>query len=352
MENKQIIETAESINQPAVTPQERAALLNSRINANAQIMGNLIVSTGRDLKEMRDKKLYIHMGCESFDEYCEKFTPYKKRNAYNFIQCLEEYGGERLEELSNMGITKLTKLLALNTQDREELIESGEAETLSTRELDKRIKELQNKNEQLTLELDEKNKEESGAVALRENNERLLAELETAKTTQQAAEQREKELKERLKALEQSNAELSKRPVEVAVEKPSAKEIAKIEKAAVEKAEKAAEKKREEEIRKLREELEKKAETERITAVGAARREQIAEVERLKKENAALQANAKKAPPSAQKERVKFYLEEIQNTFNTAVKAVREVEDEKEKSKYKEAFKTVLNALGGAIDGI
>jgi len=347
MGNNEIITTTANTLQTDLAPQERAALLNSRINANAQIMGNLIASTGRDLKEMRDKKLYIHMGCETFDEYCEKFTPYKKRNCYNFIQCLEEYGDERLEELADLGITKLTKLLALNTQDREELIESGEAKTSSTRELDKRIKELQNKNEQLTLELDEKNKEESDAAALRENNERLSAELEAAKNTQQAAEQREKELKERLIALEQSNAELSKRPVEVAVEKPSAEEIAKIEKAAVKKAEKAARKQREEEIKKLREELEKKAETERLAAVEAAKRDNLAKIKQLESEKAALQANAKKAPPSTQKERVKFYLEECLRSFNAAVEAFNSLPDE-EREKPKTAIKTMVEKMAEA----
>lgn len=344
MDNNEIITTAENTSQATLAPQERAALLNSRINANAQIMGNLIVSTGRDLKEMRDKKLYIHMGCESFDEYCEKFTPYKKRNAYNFIQCLEEYGNERLEELSNLGITKLTKLLALNTEDREKLIESGEAETSSTRELDKRIKELQNKNEQLTLKLDEKNKEESDTAALQESNERLSAELEAAKTTQQAAEQREKELKERLIALEQSNAELSKRPVEVAVEKPSADEIAKIEKAAAKKAEKAAKKQHEEEIKKLRDELEKKAETERLAAVEAAKLDNLAKIKQLESEKAALQANAKKSPPDSKKERLKFYLEECLRNFNSAFDSISAF-DESERETYKAKLSQLVTKM-------
>lgn len=328
---------------------ERAALLNSRINANAQIMGNLIVSTGRDLKEMRDKKLYIHMGCESFDEYCEKFTPYKKRNAYNFIQCLEEYGDERLEELSTLGITKLTKLLALNTEDREELIESGDAEGMSTRELEKRIKELQNKNEQLTLELGEKSKDESDAIALKEKNERLTTELEAVKSVQdqqkQAAEQREKELQERIIALEQSNEQLASRPVDVAVEKPSADEIAKIEKAAAEKAEKAAKKQHTAEIKKLRDELDEA----RIVAVNAARNESREEIERLKSENAALQANAKKAPPSAEKERVKFHVGECLRSFNAALESLGAL-PEADREKPKASIKTMVDKMMAVLE--
>lgn len=153
MDNNGIITTAE------ITPQERAALLDSRINANAKIAADSIVAVGRDLKAMRDEKLFLKLDCETFEDYCDKKTPIKQRQAYNFIKCYEKYG-ERLNELSNIGITKLTLMSALDDEDSERLIESGEAEELSTRELEKRIKELQNKNEQLTFELDEKNKEE------------------------------------------------------------------------------------------------------------------------------------------------------------------------------------------------
>ncbi len=307
MDNNEIMTTAE------ITPQERAVLLDNRINANALLMGNLIVSTGRDLKAMRDEKLYKKLGFESFDEYCDNKTPFKKRNAYNFIQCFEDYGEQRLEELSTLGITKLTKLLALNSADREELIESGEAEKMTTRELEKRIKELQNKNEQLTLELDEKTKEESAAELLKQQIERLNAELEAAKAVQN-------QQKERADLLEKQNEELSKRPVDVAVEKPSKAEIDKIKKAAAEKAEKAAKKQHDKEIAEIRERM------------AAAEKANAEKIERLESENASLQASAKRIPPSTQKERIKFYAEECQRNFNAALKAVKSLpEDEQDK---------------------
>lgn len=319
MENNEIMTTAE------VTPQERAVLLNSRINANALLMGNLIVSTGRDLKAMRDEKLYKELGFESFDEYCDSKTPFKKRNAYNFIQCFEDYGEQRLEELSTLGITKLTKLLALNSADREELIESGEAEKMTTRELEKRIKELQNKNEQLTLELDERTKDEKAAEVLKQQIERLNAELEAAKAVQN-------QQKERADLLEKQNEELSKRPVDVAVEKPSKAEIDKIKKAAAEKAEKAAKKQHDKEIAELRERM------------AAAEKENAEKLERLKSENAALQASAKKAPPSTQKERVKFHVEECLRNFNAALEALNALPEE-ERVKPKTAMTAMVGKM-------
>lgn len=319
MENNEIMTTAE------VTPQERAVLLNSRIDANAMLMGNLIVSTGRDLKAMRDEKLYKELGFESFDEYCDSKMPFKKRNAYNFIQCFEDYGEQRLEELSTLGITKLTKLLALNSADREELIESGEAEKMTTRELEKRIKELQNKNEQLTLELDERTKDEKAAEVLKQQIERLNAELEAAKAVQN-------QQKERADLLEKQNEELSKRPVDVAVEKPSKAEIDKIKKAAAEKAEKAAKKQHDKEIAELREKME------------AAEKESAEKLERLKSENSALQSLAKKAPPSTQKERVKFHVEECLRNFNAALEALNALPEE-ERGKPKAAMTAMVGKM-------
>lgn len=319
---------------------ERAELLNTRINANAKIAAESIGKVGRDLKAMRDEKLYAELGCGTFEDFCNERTPIGQRQAYNFIRCYEKYG-EQLTELSDIGVTKLALMTALDDEDIEILVENGEAKNLSARELAKRVKELQNKNEQLTLELDSVTKEEKTVIVLKEKNERLLTELEAVKSIQdqqkQAAEQRENELRERIIALEQSNEELSARPVDVAVEKLSAEEIAKIEQAAAEKAVKAAEKEAKKqqtaEIKKLRAELAKEAEEERLIAVEAARKESAAEIERLKAEKDALQSSAKKsAPPDVGKERVKFYLEACLYNFNNALSALDELpEDEREK---------------------
>lgn len=193
---------------------------------------------------------------------------------------------------------------ALDDEDSEQLIESGEAEELSTRELEKRIKELQNKNEQLTLKLDEKTKEESAAELLKQQIERLNTELEAAKAVQN-------QQKERADLLEKQYEELSKRPVDVAVEKPSKAELEIIKKAAAEKAEKAAKKQHDKEIAELREKM------------AAAEKANAEKLERLESENTALQSLAKKTPPSTQKERVKFYAEECLRNFNAALEAVK-----------------------------
>ncbi|MCM1167090.1 MAG: hypothetical protein NC401_13880 [Ruminococcus sp.] len=294
-------------NNMIIGKQERAVLLNNSINANANIAAESIGKVGRDLKAMRDERLYLELGCESFEEFCNEKTPIGQRQAYNFIRCWEKYG-ERLAELSNIGITKLALMAALDDEDSDALIESGDAETLSVRDLEKRVKELQHQNEQLTLELGEFSKEETKLEKMRGEMDKLRAELSAAKAV---------------------NEELAKRPVEVAVEKPSKADIKKIED--------AAKKRYKKELAELRETMDRK----RFNDVEAVKKENAAEIERLKAENASLQSNAKRTPPSAQKERVKFFVEECLRSFNAAVAALEELPDE-EREKPQAAIKTMV----------
>lgn len=323
MEKNEITKTAET------TPQTRAAMLNSRIIANAKIAAESLVMVGRDLKAMRDEKLYTELGCDTFEEYCNEMTPIKQRQAYNFIKCYEKYG-ERLTELSDIGITKLTLMSALDDEDSDALIESGAAEGLSVRELEQRVKELQSKCEQLTLDLGEKSKEETKLDKMRAEMEKLQAELTAQKDIQAKKD-------ERIKALES-------KPIEVAVEKPTKDEIAEIEKKAVEKAKKAAQKQHEKELAALRE----KAENERREAVEAAERAKSVEIERLKKENAALQSSAKKAPPTSEKERIKLCLEEVQRNFNLALETLDKLPDD-DRENIKGKLRAFVEIMGGLL---
>ena len=317
----------------AITPKEKAAELTSRINANSAVAVQTLVSIGRDLKTMRDEKLYLELGCSDFGEYCDKHTQVRQRQAYNFIKCYEKYG-ERLPELSGLGITKLALMSALEDEDREQLIESGEAEKLSTRELEKRIEELNNKFEQLTIQLDEATEDK-----------------ETAEGQLEALNKQIKELTAALDKAETRNKELENRPVEVAVQKPSEEEIKKIKdeaQKAAKKAADAAEKQHKKELDKIRAELQAQYDE----SVAENIKVKNEEIERLKSENATLQANAKKAAPDDTKTRVKFYLSEIQSTFNAAIETVRAVENDEEKQKYKAAFNSVIEQLGSIVEGI
>ena len=83
-----------------------------------------------------------------------------------------------------------------------------------------------------------------------------------------------------------------------------------------------------------------------------ARKESFAEIEKLKSENAALQSNAKKAPPDSKKERLKFYLEECQRSFNSALEVISAFEDGEQRQKMKLALTKTLKAMSDTLSGI
>lgn len=316
-------------NQAIQTPQERATFLDGRIRANAQIAAESLAAMGCDLKAIRDEKLYIKLGCDSFSQYCESKLRIGQRHAYNFIKCYETYG-EQLSTVQYLGITKLVAMTVLDDEDRDELIESGEAANLSSRELEKRIEELQNKCEQLTMQLEEaENKSDDEAASetemeLIQKNEELVKELEALKSINDRREETSDSEKEKLKneveLLKKQNEDLSQ-----AFEKKSSEKQKKIEEDAAKK-QRETEKKHAEEIKKLK--------------------DKIAEAEK----KAALQANAKKqAPPDSQKEKVKFHCEECLRSFNSAVAASESVEDEDAKKKCKQAIKTIVQRMEDLI---
>lgn len=319
-----------------ITTIERAKKLTDNINANTHKTIESYINIGRDLKTVRDEKLYEAMGYSGFDEYCDAETDVKQRQAYNCIKAFETYG-DRIDAVRSISFTNLIQLTALDEEDRAELIENGDAERLSARELQKKIDEMKRKCEQLTLDLGEKSKVESQLEKVKAEMEKLRIELDAQKDIGVRKDERIKELESK--------------PVDVAVQKPSKDEIAKIEKAAAEKAEKAAQKQHEKELAELKE----KDERQRLKAVEAVKSESAAEVERLKaelekskSENAVLQANAKKSPPTGEKERIKLCLEEVQRNFNMALETVGKL-PENERDKLKGKLKVIVERMGAML---
>lgn len=364
-----ISQSSEKLESALISPelQDKAATLHRRILMNGRIAAESIVAMAKDLKTMRDEKLYACFGCDDFDDYCVQKVGIHQRQAYNFIRVLEQYGDKQLAEVSHLGIAKLVELTALDPEDREELIASGAAEEMSVRELKEKISELQSRCEQLTLELeDERDKnrtlsENSEAAELETQVEELKAKLEEYEKNEDIYvnrlvdyEKKDKETAEKASALEkelaelrEKNAELESRPIDVAVQPPSEEELEKIREAA-----RAEERKlHKEELKKVREQ----ADSARLTAVEAARKQVAdklaAEIDKLKAENAVLQSNARpSAPPDSDKERIKFYLEECQRSFNSALEVIGRTSDEETKKKYTIALKTVVSEMEGVVN--
>lgn len=58
---------------------------NNILNAGAMIT-NSVISLSKNLKVMRDEKLYLEADCANFEDYAEKICGLKRRQAYKYIQ--------------------------------------------------------------------------------------------------------------------------------------------------------------------------------------------------------------------------------------------------------------------------
>lgn len=323
--------------------QGRAIKLTQQIITNGSIAAECMVQMGRDLKAVRDERLYSEMGFDSFEEYCEKKVGVGKRHGYNFIQVYERFGEEQLSALQSLGITKLLEIAKLDNEDMAELMHNNDVAQMSVRQLKSRVEEFEKRVEQLTLDLEGERSKNSDiakiaaeAADLESKLEGMKKQLEAAKREKERSEQRTREIVQEKQGLENEINALKNRPVEVAVQQPTDEQL--------------------EQLRaQAREEERQAQETARITAVDAARQQEAAkysaEIEKLKAENAALQSNAQPAPtPSGgYKEQIKFLLAEISRAFDSALSITNSIEDSDEQAKYRGALGRALKQLEDTI---
>ncbi len=134
-----------------------AVKIHQNIITNGSIAAGAMVELCRNLKQMRDKAAFTHLGFETFDDYCEQAANIKRRQAYNYISTYERLGPEVLQSNAQLGITKLQLLAQVPETTREEILESGQADELSTRKLKELTEELTKAQEQLSFLEEQKN---------------------------------------------------------------------------------------------------------------------------------------------------------------------------------------------------
>lgn len=323
----------------------QAYLLHNQIMASGALVSQYLLSMCKDLKTMRDEKLYLELGYKDFGEYCDKAVGIGARQGYTYIQSLEKLGANVIEENSHLGITKLSLLAQMNPVDRVQAIEGGELENMSTREVKELVEKSNAQSEQLSLLTEERDD-------LRDEN----ADLE--------------ELVHKLKT---ENEELKNKPTEISPE-PSAEKIAEIRaeieaeydvkydanmKAAVKQAKAEEKAKTEKQISKAKEDAKKEAEAgkekEIAEAVKKAKEEAKAEskeleetVANLKAETAELEKRLKASDSNTQK--FLIYMQSFQDYLNKALTIVNGLETE-QKNKMQSAVTDVLKQILAKIGG-
>lgn len=150
----------------------KAVNINRSIVANAQAAQMSLYEVCKGLKEMRDGKLYKELGYQNFEEYCDKEVGLKRRQVYNFIRIAESYG-ENVQPVAHLGATKLALLASLSEEERAEVTENTDLETVSKRELEEKVKEIKSLREKLNEQSSQRDKLEEQVTDLENQIEEL-----------------------------------------------------------------------------------------------------------------------------------------------------------------------------------
>lgn len=178
--------------------------LHQKILATEQAGAIIKVMQGKNLKIMRDIKLFNTLGFDSFEEYTERACGIKRRQAYNYITIYEKLGEKFLQSNAQLGITKLQLLTEVCAVDRDDFVAENNLKGMSVSEIKKLVEKSKQQGEQLALLGDELNDSNNAQKSLQADKQNLAEE--------------NKLLHKRIK-------ELESKPVEVAVQEPTQAQI-------------------------------------------------------------------------------------------------------------------------------
>ena len=195
----------------------RAVTLDKRIKANSRAMEDSLWEICKGLKEMRDGKLYKELGYQNMADYSENEVGIGRKQSERYIKIAETYSEENATSMSHLGTTKLFLLTKLDEPLREEFIQTNDVNNTSTRELEEKIKEINDlkaeneKMQEYTKQLAEKiNSVESDKDAAINEKQALSGVLSTVKADKNRLLEQNEQLLAKVKELEE-------RPVDVTV---------------------------------------------------------------------------------------------------------------------------------------
>ena len=200
-----------------------------------RVLLSMAIETGRRLEEAK-----AMVGHGNWGDWLKKMG-YSQSNANNLMRVFREYGtsqqslfgGEaNSQALGNLSLTKAIQLLALPDQEaREEFVETHDVENMSTRELERALKER-------AEALADAEAARAEAKTAEESRAKMEADMKTVNASLRDQKASVKKLKKEADQLQAELNELKSRPVDVAVEtrEPTAEELEKLTAQAVEEA--------------------------------------------------------------------------------------------------------------------
>lgn len=302
---------------------------HQRILANGEICAQSLLEICKDLKTMRDDKLYEEFGYASFDEYTENAVGIKPRQAYTYISTYERLGSSVLQSNASLGITKLDLIAQINPVERMEMLSEGTFDGMSVSEIREIVKKAKDQGEQISLLQEQLEEAKTEAAETEEHDAEKdemrsrIAELEKKLTESRAAHEA---------ALEQAKRE--------AAESTAQKDPDEAEKKRIEAAVKAAKREaKKEKDAAVKEEQEKQAE--KIKALEAALEGANAEQHRLEKQLELSDTASAKAM---------VYIKALQDNFNALFALLGDMPEEQQ-NKFKGAVLKLTAAMQKQAEG-
>lgn len=326
----------------------RAIQITERIRANGRTAVNAVCAIGKDLRTMKIDKLYTELGYAEFEDYAEKEFQLKRRQTYQYISVFEKLGEEFVQSNAQLGITKLALLAAANPEDRTEVMESENVQSMTTRELEELLANYKQQGEQLSLLQEEKTELEAKVEEL----EKAPKDVEVAvKEVPVPDKETEEELRKKTKELAAANAEkdsikkeLNSVNAELELEKNTNDRLRKEMNSEIkEKVKKEVEA----ETKKQAKELKQK-ETE-LQNARALKEKAEQEKKELEKRISELEQAAQKPPENADKSNFKVLLSTVYRDMLGLVEFINDTENIEERKQY---FKKALEILHVCEDSI
>lgn len=308
------------------TPELIAAEINGIKQQTRKILLYNSIEIGRRLTEAKTMLPHGEWGT-----WLEKSVDYKQSTANNLMKIFQEYGADQInllgesnsQALGNLNYTQAIALLGIPTDEREEFVKENDIDNMSTRELQKAIKERNealNKIKEIEKASDEK---ENEVVKLQEEKNKVEESLKKEK----------EKSKEKIKAIEQKLEEAKKQLV-TAESAGNAEEVQKLQ-ATVNEMQSDLDS-----SAQRIDELEKQLKEKAIEATATEIIEKVPE--EIKKELEELRQKTKNSNAT----KFKVYFDTLVNNFNGLLEALEEISDITVKEKYKSAVHGLIEKMG------
>jgi len=188
----------------AMTVEESQAVqADDLVNNGLKLAQMGIAQMCAGVKMMHDGKLYKHFGFQNFEDYCKSkgFTRIYGHQLIKIAEMLEHENVNSSLHFEKLGAKKLYQLAMLEPEQREEVIQTVDVESVTVKELKAEISTLKQNNQQLENQVQEL---ENRPVEVMQSTAEL-EEIERLKAENQALEEQRTELE--LKVWDYENQE-------------------------------------------------------------------------------------------------------------------------------------------------